>query len=154
MRYLCPFRREPGERCRLHDVPSLVGAGPTRSRHDRIESMGGLMAHGRVNAAKFISRCLSEPHETELGEETAHRLLATAYADRCCPRSGHGIPWLDCYVSADQLPLTLKADLLLEPDGEPSPIPRHLAGEERARAVEAGRLAAWIRREAHRRGIR
>ncbi|MFD5384219.1 hypothetical protein ACFWMG_04480 [Streptomyces sp. NPDC127074] len=112
------------------------------------------MAHGRVNAAKFISRYLPEPHETELGGESAHRLLATVHADWCCPRSGHSAPWPDCYAGADQMPLTLKADLLLEPDGEPRPIPNHLTGEERARAVEAGRLAAWIRREAHRRGIR
>ncbi|MFY3807775.1 hypothetical protein, partial [Escherichia coli] len=91
------------------------------------------MAHGHVNAAKFISRYLPEPHETGLGSEPAHRRLATAHADLCCPRSGHAISWSDCYASADQLPLTLKADLLLEPDGEPCPIPNHLVGEERAR---------------------
>ena len=108
------------------------------------------MAHGHVNAAKFISRYLPEPRETELGGELAHHLMATVHADRCCPPSGHSISWPDCYASADQLPLTLKADLLLEPDGEPRPIPSHLTGEQQVRAVEAGRLAARIRREAHR----
>ncbi|MEU0590020.1 hypothetical protein [Streptomyces ardesiacus] len=112
------------------------------------------MTVGRVNAAKFIARLLPEPHETELGGELAHELLATAHADICCPPSGHSISWDDCYAGADILPLTHKADLFLEPDGEPRPLPGHLAGDARERAEEAGRKAAWIRREAHRRGLR
>ncbi|MYX67335.1 hypothetical protein K388_05610 [Streptomyces sp. KhCrAH-43] len=111
------------------------------------------MPIGRVNAAKFIGRLLPEPHETDFGGEEAHNLLATVHADWACPPSGHSISWSDCYASADQLPLTRKADLLLEPNGEPSPIPAHLVGEARERAVRAGAHAAWIRREAHRRGL-
>lgn len=64
------------------------------------------MPLGRVNAAKFIARLLPEPHETELGREKAHELLATVHADICCPSSGHCISWTDCYGSADLLPLT------------------------------------------------
>ncbi|MFF1499776.1 hypothetical protein ACFVZR_07830 [Streptomyces sp. NPDC058316] len=112
------------------------------------------MSIGRVNAAKFINRLLPEPHEIELGGEEAHDLMATVHADRACPPSGHRIGWYDCYLSADQLPLHWKADLLLEPGGEPRPAPAHLTGEKRERALEAGRRAAWIRREAHRRGLR
>ncbi|MDX3324735.1 hypothetical protein PV405_08650 [Streptomyces sp. ME02-6979-3A] len=112
------------------------------------------MFTGRVNAAKFIGRLLSEPHETDFGAEEAHHLMATVHADWACPRSGHTIGWSDCYASADQLPLTHKADLLLDPNGEPSPIPSHLVGEARKRAEKAGVHAAWVRREAHRRGLR
>jgi hypothetical protein len=61
---------------------------------------------------------------------------------------------MDCYASADMLPLTYKADLLLEPNGEPRLVPDHLVGEARARVERAGRRAAWIRREAHHRGLR
>ncbi|MGQ3551677.1 hypothetical protein [Streptomyces rochei] len=111
------------------------------------------MAHGRVNAAKFIPRLLPEPHETDLGGPPAHRLLATTHADLVCPPSGHQIGWSDCYASADILPLTHKADLLLEPNGKPRPLPDHLTGRARERAEEAVRKAAWIRREAHRRGL-
>ncbi|MER6601228.1 hypothetical protein [Streptomyces parvus] len=111
------------------------------------------MPIGRVNAAKFIGRFLPEPHETDLGGEEAHHLIATVHADRACPPSGHSIGWNDCYLSADILPLTWKADLLLEPNGSPRPIPDYLTGEAWERAVEAGRLAARIRREAHRRGL-
>ncbi|NED75426.1 hypothetical protein G3I51_24490 [Streptomyces sp. SID9944] len=107
----------------------------------------------RVAAAPFIARILPEPHETDLGGEPAHELLATVFADIACPPSGHSISWADCYASVDQLPLTQKADLLLEMNGEPRPIPDHLVGEARERAVLAGRRAAWIRREAHRRGL-
>ncbi|MYS70374.1 hypothetical protein GTY88_08000 [Streptomyces sp. SID5926] len=112
------------------------------------------MTQGRVNAAKFIPRLLPEPHESELDGEPAHELLATAHADICCPPSGHSISWDDCYAGADMLPLTHKADLFLEPDGEPRPLPEHLTGDARERAMEAGRKAAWIRREAHHRGLR
>ncbi|MDT0608904.1 hypothetical protein [Streptomyces lancefieldiae] len=112
------------------------------------------MVFGRVNAAKFIARLLPEPHETDLGGETAHHLLATAHADIVCSPSGHRIGWSDCYAGADMLPLTYKADLFLEPGGEPRPLPDHLTGESRERAVEAGQKAAWIRREARRRGLR
>lgn len=112
------------------------------------------MSVGRVNAAKFISRYLPEPHETDFGSEESHRLFATAHADICCPPSGHRISWDDCYATADMLPLTRKVDLLLEPGGEPRPLPAHLAGEQRERAERAGRLAARIRREAHQRNIR
>jgi hypothetical protein len=111
------------------------------------------MAHGRVNAAKFIARLLPEPHETDLGGEPAHHLLATAHADICCPPSGHRIGWTDVYANANRLPLPLKADLFLEFDGKPRPLPDHLTVEQRVRAEEAGRKAAWIRREAHRRGL-
>nr|WP_172682203.1 hypothetical protein [Streptomyces violaceoruber] len=112
------------------------------------------MPISRVNAAKFIARLLPEPHETDFGGEPAHRLLATAHADRVCPPSGHSIGWTDCYASADILPLPHKADLLLEPNGEPRSIPHHLVGEARELADWAGRQAAWIRLEAHRRGLR
>ncbi|MGW8722860.1 hypothetical protein ACWGNR_26630 [Streptomyces althioticus] len=112
------------------------------------------MRIGRVNAAKFIARLLPEPHETDLGGEPAHHLLATVHADWVCPPSGHRIGWIDCYASADMLPLTWKADLLLESNGEPKSIPAHLMGEARERAERAGRKAAWIRREAYCRGLR
>ncbi|MFF3896415.1 hypothetical protein ACFYY3_25220 [Streptomyces sp. NPDC001812] len=112
------------------------------------------MALGRVNAANFVARLLPEPHERDLGGEPAHHLLATVYADIACPPAGHSIGWSDCYATADMLPLPLKADLLLEPDGEPRPIPDHLTGETRERAEHAGRHAAWIWREARRRGLR
>lgn len=112
------------------------------------------MALGRANAAKFIARLLPEPHETDLGGEPAHHLLATVHADIVCPPSGHQIGWSECYASADVLPLTHKADLFLEPGGEPRPLPNHLTGDARERAEEAGRKAAWIRREAHLRGLR
>ncbi|MBZ6207570.1 hypothetical protein KVH31_13780 [Streptomyces olivaceus] len=112
------------------------------------------MAHGRVNAAKFIARLLPESHETELGGEPAHHLLATAHADICCPPSGHHISWSDCYAAADALPLTHKADLFLEPDGAPRALSDHLTGAVRVRAGEAVRVASWIRREASRRGLR
>lgn len=69
-------------------------------------------------------------------------------------RQFQGIDWTDCYASADMLPLTHKADLLLEPDGEPRSIPDHLVGEARERVEGAVRRAAWIRREARRRGVR
>lgn len=108
----------------------------------------------RVNAAKFIGRLLPEPHETDLGGEEAHHLIAMVHADRACPPSGHSVGWNDCYLSADILPFTWKADLLLEPNGDPRPIPGHLVGEARERAAAAGRHAAWVRREAHRRGLR
>lgn len=111
------------------------------------------MALSRVNAAKFIARLLPEPHETDLGGEPAHHRIATVHADGVCPPSGHSISWTDCYASANMLPLTLKADLLLEPGGDPRPIPDHLVGEVRERAERAGHEAAWIRREAHRRGL-
>ncbi|WP_406320174.1 hypothetical protein [Streptomyces sp. NBC_01637] len=111
------------------------------------------MALGRVNAAKFIARLLPEPHERDLGGEPAHHLLATAHADGVCPPAGHSIGWDDCYASAKMLPLPRKADLLLRSDGEPAPVPEHLTGEARERAEYAAQLAAWIRREAHRRGI-
>lgn len=111
------------------------------------------MTVGRVNAAKFIARLLPEPHETDLGGESAHHLMATAHADICCPPSGHRIGWTDVYANANQLPLPLKADLFLEFNGEPRPLPDHLTVEQRVRAEEAGRKAAWIRREAHRRGL-
>lgn len=127
--------------------------GAYRGRSETAMSLGGLMPTGRVNAAKFIARLLPEPHETELGGEEAHDLLATVHADRVCPPSGHSIGWLDCYASADILPLTHKASLLLEPDGKPSPVPAHLTGEMGVRARNAGLRAEWIRQEAHRRGI-
>ncbi|MGW0143815.1 hypothetical protein [Streptomyces calvus] len=111
------------------------------------------MAAGRVNAAKFIDRLLPEPHETNLGGEPVHHLLATVHADWVCPRLGHQIGWLDCYNSANILPLTHKADLLLEPNGKPTPIPDHLTGEARERAERAVLHAAWIRRETHRHGL-
>jgi hypothetical protein len=108
---------------------------------------------GRVNAAKFIARLLPDPHETDLGGEPAHHLLATAHADIVCLPSGHWISWDDCYASADILPLPHKADLLLESNGRPRPLPSHLTGEARDRAEKAGQTAAWIRREAHLRGL-
>jgi hypothetical protein len=111
------------------------------------------MALGRVNAAQFISRQLPEPHEAELGGESAHHLLATAHADWVCPPSGHSIGWADCHAAAGMLPLNLKADLFLEPDGTASLIPEHLTGEQHQRAQRACELAVRIRREAHRRGL-
>ncbi|MET9445393.1 hypothetical protein [Streptomyces sp. NPDC006610] len=112
------------------------------------------MACNRVNAAKFIARHLPEPHETDLGGPPAHHLLATAFADIACPPPGHHLSWDDCYSSADMLPLPRKADLLLDPNGKPHPLPDHLVGEARERAAQARQKAAWIRREAHRRGLR
>ena len=79
--------------------------------------------------------------------------MATAHADIACPSSGHRTGWTDIYAGADILSLTRKADLLLEPNGEPRSIPDHLVGEARERAVQAARLAVWIRAEAHRRGL-
>ncbi|WP_019059999.1 hypothetical protein [Streptomyces prunicolor] len=111
------------------------------------------MAHGRVNAAKFINRQLPEPYETELGGQPAHHLLATVYADWVCPPSGHRIGWTDCHAAADALSLPRKADLFLQPDGTASPIPEHLTGDQRQRATQACTLAVRIRREAHRRGL-
>ncbi|MGY4903298.1 hypothetical protein [Streptomyces sp. 900116325] len=111
------------------------------------------MAHGRVNAAKFISRYLDEPYETLLGGEEAHHLLATAHADRVCPRSGHSIPWDDCYASADLYPLTWKARLLLTPDGVALPPAEHLMGDARERAIAAGALAERIKSEARHHGV-
>ncbi|WP_306317185.1 MULTISPECIES: hypothetical protein [unclassified Streptomyces] len=107
----------------------------------------------RVNAAKFISRYLGEPHETDLGGEEAHELLATAHADICCPPSGHRISWADVYGSADMLPLTWKADMFVDFRGEPHPLPSHLTEVQRERAVRAQKLAVWIRSEAQRRNI-
>ncbi|MBQ0827698.1 hypothetical protein [Streptomyces tagetis] len=113
------------------------------------------MHHPRhVNAAKWISRHLPDPHEVELGGEPAHHLLAVAYADRVCPPTGHRISWDDSYAAADIYPLTRKADLLLEPGGAPRPMPQHLTPEQRELAGRAAAKAAWIRREAHQRGIR
>ncbi|MGV9313583.1 hypothetical protein ACWDR0_15535 [Streptomyces sp. NPDC003691] len=111
------------------------------------------MSRGRVNAAKFISRYLGEPHDSDFGGEAAHQLFSAAHADICCSPAGHRISWSDCYVSADMLPLTSKADLFLEFDGEPRPLPCHLTEKQRDRALRAQRLAAWIRSEAHRRNI-
>ncbi|MEU8473734.1 hypothetical protein [Streptomyces hygroscopicus] len=106
-----------------------------------------------VGPAKFLPHRLEEPYETLLGGEAAHHLLATVYADWVCPTSGHVIPWDDCYAAADLYPLPRKAGLLLEPDGTPTPLPDHLTGEARERALEAGRLAERIRRDAHRLGV-
>ncbi|MBG7704608.1 hypothetical protein HCJ76_42605 [Streptomyces sp. MC1] len=111
------------------------------------------MITGRVNAAKFISRYLGEPHDSDFGGEEAHQLFNAAHADICCPPAGHRISWSDCYGGADMLPLTSKADLFLEFNGEPRPLPRHLTEEQRDRALRAQRLATWIRREAHRRNL-
>jgi hypothetical protein len=112
------------------------------------------MTIGRVNAAKFISRHLGEPHDTDFGGEQAHELLNTAHADICCPPSGHSINWTDVYGSADMLPLTWKADLFVDLRGEPLPLPLHLTEVQRERVLRAQELAVWIRREAHRRGVR
>ncbi|WP_055594367.1 hypothetical protein [Streptomyces hirsutus] len=112
------------------------------------------MALGRINAADFIARLLPQPHERDLGVGPAHHLLATVHTDIACPPSGHSIGWSDCYAAADMLLLPLKADLLLEPDDEPRPIPDHLTSEARERAEHTGRYAARIRREARRRGLR
>lgn len=111
------------------------------------------MSIDRVTAAKFIARHLPEPHETDLGGPPAHQLLATVHADIVCPPSGYSISWSDCYAGADILPLPHKANLLLEPNGQPRRIPDHLQGEQRERAERACRLAVWIRREAGRRGL-
>ncbi|MEV7862944.1 hypothetical protein AB0O86_30080 [Streptomyces hirsutus] len=110
------------------------------------------MALGCVNAADFIARLLPQPHKRNLGGEPAHHLLAAVHTDIACPPSGHSIGWPDCYAAADMLPL--KANLLLEPDVEPRPIPDHLTGEARERAEHTGRHAARIRREARRRSLR
>ncbi|KOG75240.1 hypothetical protein ADK77_02625 [Streptomyces antibioticus] len=87
------------------------------------------------------------------GGEEAHQLFNAAYADTCCPPAGHRISWRDCYGGADMLPLTSKADLFLEFNGEPRPLPRHLTEKQRERALRAQRLATWIRREAHQRDL-
>ncbi|MFE3126661.1 hypothetical protein ACFXHD_24920 [Streptomyces hydrogenans] len=111
------------------------------------------MIRGRVNAAKFISRKLGEPYDSDFGGEAAHQLFSAAHADIWCPPAGHRISWSDCYIGADMLPLTWKADLFLESNGEPRPLPGHLTEKQRDRALRAQRLAVWIRREAHRRKI-
>lgn len=102
------------------------------------------MSHARVSAAKFISRQLGEPYDTLLGGEPAHQLLAAASADRMCDPAGHWISWDDCYASADLLPLPYKARLLLDVRGCAVEPPALLAGKERERAAEAGRLAERI----------
>ncbi|GGJ63798.1 hypothetical protein [Streptomyces brasiliensis] len=111
------------------------------------------MITNRANAAQFIARQLPQPHETDFGGELVHELLATTHADWVCPPSGHSISWADCYAGADILPLTHKAALLLEPNGEPRPIPEHVTGEARKRAKRAVQHAVWLWREAHRRGL-
>ncbi|MFE4857405.1 hypothetical protein [Streptomyces sp. NPDC056670] len=111
------------------------------------------MPIGRVNAAKYTCRFLPEPHESELGGEEAHALLAEADADICCPPSGWTLSWDDCYASADMLPLPRKADLFLDERGRRQPLPLHLTGEQVERAERAQALAVHIRRSAHRRGI-
>ncbi|GAA2286566.1 hypothetical protein GCM10010415_66490 [Streptomyces atrovirens] len=63
------------------------------------------------------------------------------------PPSGHGVGRTDCYASADMLPLTHKADLLLEPNGEPRPVPDHLAGDGTVRHAETAggpARAVWL----------
>ncbi|MFF2852719.1 hypothetical protein ACFVT5_41460 [Streptomyces sp. NPDC058001] len=111
------------------------------------------MPIGRVNAAKFIARHLPEPHETDLGGEKTHHRLAATHADIYCPPTGHHIGWQDCYDGANVLPLPLKADLFLEPDGQPRQLPGHLVGEQREQAEQTTQLAVWIRREANRRNL-
>lgn len=111
------------------------------------------MPYGRVNAAKFNSRHLDEPHETLLGGEEAHHQLATAFADRVCPPSGHRISWGDCYGAADLYPLPRKARLLLDTAGKPLPPAKHQAGEAREAAVAAGKLAERIVCESRRLGV-
>lgn len=61
------------------------------------------MTIGRVNAAKFISRSLGEPHDSDFGGEEAHQLFNAAHADAdiCCSPTGHRISWSDCYGGAD-----------------------------------------------------
>ncbi|MFF4829442.1 hypothetical protein [Streptomyces sp. NPDC001312] len=111
------------------------------------------MITGRVNAAKFIARELPEPHESDLGGELSHELLAAVWADWECPPSGHSLSWSDCYAAADQLPLTHKAALLLEPNGKPREIPAHLEGMRREQAKRARSVAVRIRLEAAHRGL-
>ncbi|MFI6140285.1 hypothetical protein ACIBCC_19120 [Streptomyces griseus] len=111
------------------------------------------MTIGRVNAAKYLSPTLDEPHETDFGGKEARHRMATVLADHACPPSGYSISWHDCYLSAALLSLTHQADLLTERNGEPSPVPDHLVGEPRELAIEVGLHAAWVRREAHRRGL-
>ncbi|MFH8657414.1 hypothetical protein [Streptomyces afghaniensis] len=89
-----------------------AGAGLEAGAERLRKSPGGLTRHRYVNAAKFNNRYVSEPHETDLGGEEAHQLLATAHANTVCPPSGYSTSWDDCYASADQLPLHHKADLL------------------------------------------
>jgi hypothetical protein len=50
----------------------------------------------RVHAVQFIARLLPEPHEMDFGGGPAHRLLATAHADRACPplSAEGGAEWL------------------------------------------------------------
>ncbi|MFD4763374.1 hypothetical protein ACFWOJ_32355 [Streptomyces sp. NPDC058439] len=79
-----------------------------------------------------------------LGGEEAHHLLATAYADRVCPPTGHGISWEDCFASANLYPLIWKASLLLDIKGASLPPAEHLAGDDQQRAVAAGKLAERI----------
>ncbi|MGK5497567.1 hypothetical protein [Streptomyces sp. URMC 125] len=106
-----------------------------------------------VGAAPFLARALPEPYETLLGDEETHHLLAAAHADRACPPDEHWISWEDCYASADLLPLPRKASLLLDARGHALPVPEHLTGQDSVRAVEAGRAAERIRRQAHLLGV-
>jgi hypothetical protein len=107
----------------------------------------------RVSAAKWITRCLPEPHETDFEGEPMHQLLATAFADWVCPPGGHSISWSDSYAAADQRPLHHKAALLLGPDGSPRPLPDHLTPQQREVSTRAIAAAERIAREAHRRGL-
>lgn len=111
------------------------------------------MHTARVNAAKFISRNLGEPHDTDFGGEETHQLFNAFHADISCPPSGYSISWDDWYAYADQFPVTWKADWFLEPGGDPKPLPTYLTGEKRERAERAVKLAVWIRHEAHQRNI-
>jgi len=109
--------------------------------------------HRSIGAARFLARELPEPYETLLGGEEAHHLLAVVHADRACPPDKHWISWEDCYASADLLPLPRKAGLLLDVRGRALPLPEHLTGQARVRAVEAGRAAERIRWQAHLLGV-
>ncbi|MFG2759485.1 hypothetical protein [Streptomyces wuyuanensis] len=121
------------------------------------------MSLGAVPPAKWLSRELNEPHETDLGGDARHHQFATAYVLMVCDRhdvggrymilAGSVLPEEDLYAHADQYPLPWKADWLLDWRGRPEPLPEHLSPEERQYVAEAQAAAQHVRAEAHRRGV-
>ncbi|MYR93077.1 MULTISPECIES: hypothetical protein [unclassified Streptomyces] len=108
------------------------------------------MPYGRVTAAQFIARKLSEPYEAELGghnPEATHHLLAAVHADLACPPSGHFVSWNDCYAGAQVRPLPHKASFVLD-NGHPRPLPAHLTGAAARRFLAATRIALRIQQAA------
>ncbi|MEI5008613.1 hypothetical protein RB196_16005 [Streptomyces sp. PmtA] len=121
------------------------------------------MSLGPVPPAKWLSRELDEPHETDLGGEARHHQFATAYVLMVCDRrdasgrymllAGSVLPEEDLYAFARRYPLTWKAEWLLDWRGQPEPLPEYLSPDERRYVEEAQAAARYVRTEAHRRGV-